>query len=135
MNKSQQSALQRLAVTALVTIASAVTAVTAQAAYIATATEVGGDVVFEGAGSINLTDLSLDSSGNYVSFIDVDTGVGLGLSRGTIYTSLTGFAGPSTVGLGTTASVTHTETGDYTALWWSSPNITVPEGYTSAKRS
>ena len=54
MKESQQLALRLLTVTTLVIIANAGTAVTAQAAYIVTATETGGDVVFEGLGSLNV---------------------------------------------------------------------------------
>ena len=71
MKKSQQSALRRRAVTALVTIASALMTVTAQASYIVNATETGGDVVFEGSGSINLQSWTL-SCPNCQSFSNLN---------------------------------------------------------------
>ena len=135
MKKSQQSTLQRLAVTTLVIFASAGTAVTAQAAYIATATETGGDVVFEGSGSLDLTAGSLSSSiGNQVGGVVPNSLFQIGDITGVqtqFYLNPTNFSGPSTIGPGTTFTRSSGGTGDLTGVsFGGSPNISVPNGYT-----
>ena len=135
MKKSQQSVLQRLAVTTLVFFASAGAAVTAQASYIVTATETGGNVVFTGAGSLDLTEATLSSSiGNQVGGVIPDSLFQIGNITGVptqFYLNPVGFSGPSTIGPGTAFTRASSGTGDLTGVNFSgSPNIAVPNGYT-----
>jgi hypothetical protein len=135
MKKSQRSALRLLAVTTLVVIASAGTAVTAQAAYIVNATETGGDVVFAGSGSLNTSTWTL-SSGTHSqasavapdAVISVGPTVISGLDR---YITPTNFAGPTLFGSGTALTFSTAGTGDYTALWFNDDpqNLYLPSGY------
>jgi hypothetical protein len=133
MKKSQQSALRRLAVTTLVTIASAVTAVTAQAAYIATATETSGDVVFDGSGTLDLTAWTYSSTNNRASAVQADDFLGFGASLEDDYVSPANFNGPSNVGPGTSFVSTNIEAGDYTGIGISWSGLLVPSGYTSGQ--
>jgi hypothetical protein len=133
MKKSQQSALRRLAVTTLVTIASAVTAVTAQAAYIATATETSGDVVFDGSGTLDLTAWTYSSTNNRSSFVQADDFIGFGASLEDDYVSPANFNGPSNIGPGTSFVSTNIEAGDYTGIGISWSGLLVPSGYTSGQ--
>ena len=141
MRKSQQSALRRLAVTTLVTIACAGSAFTAQAAYVVNATEVGGDVVFEGSGSFDLT--AWTSGGEINSRccqVNPDSFIYLG-SLGTFipaedYNAGTAnISGPTSIGPGTDPVFANGGTGEFTALSWG-PTITtliVPAGYVSQR--
>ena len=120
MKKSQQSALRRLAVTALVTIASAGTAVTAQAAYIVNATEIGGNVVFEGEGSLDLTAWNfIGFSAGTTSSVEADNAIligGVANPDVDLYGSATSYAGPTDIGPGTSRIFAQSETGDSTAI-------------------
>lgn len=135
MKKSKQCALLRLAVTTLVIFASAGTAVTAHAGYIATATETGGDVVFEGSGSLNLTAATLDSTtSSQVGALIPNSIFQIGDFFGAetqFYLNPTNFSGPSTIGPGTTFTRSSAGTGDLTGVTFGgSPNLSVPNGYT-----
>ena len=131
MKISQRSALRRLTVTTLVTIASAVTAVTAQAAYVVNATEVGGDVVFEGLGSINLQSWTIDC-------VNCSSGAGvlpnafliMGDTRTDIYNSAA-LSGPTTIGPGTVDTAADSKTGPYVGIDWQTTALRVPAGYVS----
>jgi len=132
MRKSQQSALRRLAVTTLVTLASAVTAVTTQAAYIVNATEVGGDVVFAGSGS-------LDTSA-WFELVPITLQTGVNASESIfagppattrLYEFPTNFAGPTSIGPGTTFNGYDAGTGDVTGLRFVDQNLYTPNGYVS----
>jgi len=139
MKKSRQSALRRLAVTTLVTLASAGTAVTAQAAYIATATEVGGDVVFEGSGSLDTSAWTLITSGNYsFGYIIPNSGFALGVRECSgcvdLYGDPIGFNGPAAIGPGTSRTSTPVVSGDIAGVRFDSagPFMYLPIGYESA---
>ena len=136
MRKSQQSALRRLAVTALVTIACAGSAVTAQAAYIVYATEVGGDVVFEGSGSLDLSAWNQLSARNRSSGVQPggqDPFFTFGASLARDYTSPENFNGPSTIGPGTSFISANSEVGDFTGICLSGCALYVPDGYISGQ--
>ena len=132
MKKSQQSALRRLAVTTLVTIASAVTAVTTQAAYIVNATEVGGDVVFEGSGSIDTAAWSFNADRNRSAFVQPNDAFTVGASLAADYYS-GAFSGPATIGPGTAFTTADSRTGDYTGINWNFPALFLPSGYVSGQ--
>jgi hypothetical protein len=132
MKKSQRSALRRLAVTTLVTIACAGAAVTAQAAYIVNATEVGGDVVFEGTGSFDLTAWSYTLDIERGTTAQFGTG-GLFLGSGVYtghYNTPTDWTGPSTIPVSSPGAAT-TSTGPLHGLIWSGPRLFVTTGYVS----
>jgi hypothetical protein len=130
MNKSQRSALRLLAVTALV--ASAVTAVTAQASYIINATETGGDVVLEGSGSIDLGAWSFITTGNNSGGVSGRSTVGVGPVVTTdVYQTPVNFSGPSSIGPGTTFTAPTSAAGDTLRISWSGPFMFVPPGYAS----
>jgi len=132
MKKSQQSALRRLAVTALVTIASAGTAVTAQAAYIVNATEIGGNVVFEGSGSIDLGGWNYFKITNNSGGVKANQTVGVGPVVGTdVYRTPDNFSGPTIIGDGTGFTEPTSATGDTTRLDWLISEMYVPPGYVS----
>jgi len=134
MNSSHTSALRRLAVTSLVTIACAGAAVTAQAAFIATASEIGGAVVFTGSGSIDLTATNSPSTqnGSVVVNPSAQLGVGpTGFSSRDTYTFSSTVTGPSTIGSGTTQVQNTAGTGDYLLFNWETPFVAVPAGYNS----
>jgi hypothetical protein len=134
MKKSQRSALRLLAVTTLVVIASAGTAVTAQAAYIVNATETGGDVVFAGSGSLNTSTWNL-STGIHAqaSGVGPDAVISVGPTDFSLdrYNTPTNFAGPTSFGSGTAITTSTAGTGDYTALWFNDDpqNLYLPSGY------
>jgi len=136
MKKLQRSALRRLAVTTLVTIASAVTAVTAQAAYIVNATEIGGDVVFEGSGSLNTSAWTLSGAQPQGCAIDpaqVICGAGP-TTTADRYINPTDFVGPDSIGTGTSLVFSSSGTGDYSTLWFGgglSGLLTLTSGYVS----
>jgi hypothetical protein len=137
MKKSQQSPLRRFAVNALVIIASAGTAVTAQAAYIATATEIGGDVVLEGSGSIDLTAMTSNCLNcATITGVRPSSYILLGPSDGrTDVYDTASLTGPAAIGTGTATFQGSTPpggTGGFTGIGWaSSPRIYVPAGYVS----
>ena len=137
MRKSQQSALRRLAVSTLVTLASAVTAVTAQAAYIATATEIGDDVVFNGSGTLNVAGMGIFiESVNSTGLVDPDTFVTVGPSAAVpaTYYSPFNFSGPSTIGPGESLFIPGSGSGDISGVGFTPPErplIFVPVGYIS----
>jgi len=141
MKKSQQSALRRLAVTALVTIACAGSAVTAQAAYIVNATEVGGDVVFAGSGSIDITAWTSRGSVNRTCcFVDPDSIIILGSPGSFIPVedyeiSAANISGPASIGPGTALVSATGGTGEYTSLFWgpTTSQLSVPAGYVSQR--
>jgi hypothetical protein len=136
MKKSQRSTLRLLAATTLVIIASAGTAVTAQAAYIVNATETGGDVVFAGSGSIDLTALTFGGSTNYNNGVNPAGFLNLGPDGADvdIYQPTDG-TGPLVAGPGAAGASNSTGgIGDFTGLVWNSPplyRLIVPTGYTS----
>ena len=137
MKKSQWSALRLPAVTTLVIIASAVTVVTAQAAYIVNATETGGDVVFAGSGSLNTSAWTLNVAQNQGCAILPNASFCGGgpttiADRYTI--PLTDFAGPDSIGTGTSLVFSTSGTGDFTSLWFaggSAGTMYVAPGYVS----
>ena len=133
MKKSQQSALRRLAVSTLVTIACAGSAVTAQAAYIVNATEIGGDVVFEGSGSIDLAAWTyLGWAAGGTAFVDADLGVLTGDSAEVdLYNVPTDYSGPTNIGSGTTRTDAQAQTGDMTGITFSDQLLYTPRFYTS----
>jgi hypothetical protein len=135
MKKLQRSALRLLAVTTFVTIASAVTTVTAQAAYIVNVTEMGGNVVFDGSGSLDTTAWTPQIfTGGRVAFINPVNQLGMGLTTPTASDSYNGaanFLGPSGVGTGPLVSAS-AGTGDITVFRLDGfPGLNVPVGYTS----
>ena len=131
MKKSQRSALRRLAVTTLVTIACAGAAVTSQAAYIVTATEVGGDVMFDGSGSIDLTAWAISRTNvSSISVLDPSEFIFLGASNIDLYDSAS-LSGPTTIGPGTVGKVSDSAAGPYIGINWVTPEIRVPVGYVS----
>jgi len=130
MRKSQQSALRRLAVTTLVTIACAGSAVTAQAAYVVNATEAGGDVVFEGSGSFNLQAWTFDSTFNSSStFLDPGRYLLMGSTQFDVY-SAASLSGPSTIGPGAGVA-SDSEAGPYVGIDWIAEELRIPIGYVS----
>ena len=132
MKKSQQSSLRLLAATTLVIIASAGTAVTAQASYIVNATEVGGNVVFAGAGSLDLTAWTYQGGTNSQAGVKADEVVVIGaLSTIDIYYQPTNYAGPTSIGPGTGFFGTTAGTGDMAGIRFDIDNLLVTTGYTS----
>jgi hypothetical protein len=137
MKKSQQSDIQRLTVTTLVTIAIAVTAVTAQAAYIVNATETGGDVVFEGSGSLDLTErtfISTTSRGaGVLPSALLAIGGGTGALSDDYSTSSSFISGPLSIGPGTTFTPESSgiHTGDLVTFYFDGSFLSVPTGIQS----
>jgi len=93
-----------------------------------TATETGGNVVFSGAGTFNLTALTIAGSNNTLSGINASASL---ISMNSLFgTDLySGFTGPSSFGTGSpfTGSTTASGSGFYKSL----NQIAVPMGYSS----
>ena len=119
MKQSQRSALRLLAVTSLVLIASAGTAVTAQAAFIVNATETGGNVVFEGTGSIDTSAWTLFGTGGVTTpQVSADSILLLGPRQEAVrWLPGVNRAGPDNIGPGTTTRGM-LGTGDYVGMQW-----------------
>jgi hypothetical protein len=131
MKKSQRSAIRRLAITTLVTIASAGAAVTTQAAYIATATETGGNVVIEGSGSIDLQAWTIEqANGNSVAGVRPNAWLLLGGTNLDNYDSAS-LSGPTTIGPGTLSRIADSTVGPYVGIGWQASYVRVPAGYVS----
>jgi hypothetical protein len=119
MKKSQRSSLRLLAATTLVLIAGAGTAVTAQAAFIVNATETGGNVVFEGAGSIDTSAWTLfGTAGDTSPQVNAASALLLGPRQEAIrwFPGLNR-AGPDNIGPGTTTKGMVGQ-GDYVGMSW-----------------
>jgi hypothetical protein len=137
MKRSHHSALRLLAVTTLVTIASAVTAVTAQASYIVNATEIGGDVVFTGSGSLDLTSWNFQANAGRGAWVQPDNSFGVGGPAAADYSRGidTNFAGPATIGPGIQFISAASVTGDFTGLGFTGSTLIVPRDYVSEQQT
>jgi hypothetical protein len=133
MKKSERSALRHRVVTALAIIASAGAAVPAQAAYVMNATEIGGDVVFAGSGSIDLRSTTFQGNNAGVTAVNASKSVGAGPTAFRDIYEFTDLAGPTTIGPGTFRTGSTDGTGEYTQIFFDAAFqvIIVPAGYNS----
>ena len=133
-----RSAVRLLGVTTLVIIAIAGTTVPAQATYIVTATETGGDVVFDGLGSLNVGAWRAPvSPTNRIGGIQ-PSGTDVGLLLGSNSSVQVGdylfgsnFSGPSSFGTGSLFTRASSGVGDYVGINPVFTALFVPFGYTS----
>ncbi len=103
----------------------------AQADYIVTLTQVGGNVVATGSGTIDLTDLSLFGTGIVITSVTPSSGrITIGPAASPAFTTVyTGFTGPTSFGSGGT-TFPSSGSGPIVGTITSSL-LVVPEGYVS----
>jgi hypothetical protein len=104
----------------------------AQAGYVVTLQEVGGDVVATGSGPIDLDGLTFDGSGNPPSFIEPEDAVIItGPASSTDIDIYTGFTGPASFGSGAQMIFADSGSGDHVGIAGSTIELAVPLGYDS----
>jgi hypothetical protein len=121
------------ALSVLVISAISGTVVPAHAAYVVTATETDGDVVFEGSGSLDLTAWSFSGTTNRIGGLDQPS-VLLGRFNAVPvddYANASKFSGPSSIGSGSPFVRASSGSGDYTGLNPDAIALFVPSGYSS----
>jgi hypothetical protein len=114
-------------------LGSGLSALPAQAAYIATLTQVGSNVVATGSGSIDLTGLHVAVSGTAGAFLAPDvaaTAIGPTADEAVTFYSGSSFTGPTSFGAGLGASAS-SGGGDTVALIGIERFLGVPAGYVS----
>jgi hypothetical protein len=110
-------------------------ATSAKAAYLLKYEEVGADVVAEGSGSLDVTDLNFTNSGGIGSCFGVWASQGLAV-RGpsrlpwTLIKAFQGFVGPTSFGSGGLHLAT-SGSGDFTGIVPLAGNLHPPRGYIS----
>lgn len=110
----------------------AVTPTSAQAAFVFTLTQVGGNVVVDGSGTLNTTALTLSSTSN--TFAQLTTSYAILFAGPTNFVSCSvydggGLSGPTSFGNG--SGLASSGTGDLVGIDGFGGSIWVPEGYTS----
>lgn len=121
------------ALSVLVISAISGTVVPAHAAYVVTATETDGDVVFEGSGSLDLTAWSFSGTNNRIGGLDQPSFL-LGRFNSVPvddYENGSNFSGPSSIGSGGAFARASSDSGDYTGLSPDATVLFVPNGYSS----
>ena len=122
------------ALSVLVISAISGTVVPAHAAYVVTATETDGDVVFEGSGSLDLTAWSFSGTTNRIGGLDQPS-VLLGRFNAVPvddYANASKFSGPSSIGSGSPFVRASSGSGDYTGLNPDAIALFVPRGGVAA---
>ena len=107
---------------------------TAEAAYIVTATETGGNVLFEGSGTIDLTGTIFATTVDQGTILIPSRQVSIGVPALADIYNPSSITGPASIGPGTGFANDTTNTGDLTGFSWHALEIIVPTGYTSNSR-
>lgn len=120
-------------VTVSIILALVVGILPAYGGVIVTATEIGGDVVFTGSGTLDTTALVFDLSGTTSGFVRADVGMVLGSGDfdAYLFTTPSSFGGPGSFGTGVDDFTATSETGDVFGLDFTFLNLGVPAGYVS----
>ncbi len=122
----------RLALAAVLSVLALAAAPTgAHAAFTFTLTQVGGNVVVNGGGTLNTTALNPDGTGNYYAFISPSAaGLYGGPTNPTALAFYAGLTGPASFGSGGMKSAS-SGSGDLVGFYASSTDLIVPSGYVS----
>ena len=119
-------------------ISSGLSAPSAQAAYIVTLDEVGSNVVADGSGTIDFTDLTPISVGIHSAGAIIQPSGGnirVGSPNGSNYDGYTGITGPTSFGVGAGGDPSFGSGGlvgiDNSDVAFTHPGVVVPSGYVS----
>ncbi len=126
-----KSTTRTVTLAAALLVGCSLAALPAQANYIVTLTQVGDNVVATGSGTIDLTDLSFDTT--TTGFAGVDPGaaaIATGPTSSAAASLYKGFTGPTSFGSGGT-TLPSSGSGDIAGIDGSGDELAVPSGYVS----
>ena len=123
--------MKKTALAAVAVLALAAAPTDAHAAFVFTLTQVGGNVVVNGGGTLNTTALNPDGTGNYFAFVSPSAaGLYGGPTNPTALAFYSGLTGPASFGSGGMKSAS-AGSGDLVGFFRSSTDLVVPAGYVS----